>query len=1128
MISNAETIALLRNRIANLDTEQRALLRSQIEARGMSWHDVAPEGDDAGVGAGRLPLTSSQMHFWLQQKIFPESSAYVIPFRWHIDGPLDHDTILRTLRILVARHEPLRTAFPLEEGRPWQQVLGDMEPELAVSDCRNMSAADCDEAIGRIARTAFDLSKAPLMRTHLLQVGENEHILVFVFHHTVADGWSRGILMREFSLCYDAVANNREPVLDTLPRSYGDFVRSRQNWSGTKDYERQKQYWINRLQNLEPQEFPADYPRHETADMASETLVKEISQDLMAEVSGLAVKLGTTTFVVFAAVFQLLHHRYTGRRDLAVCVPVAGRVDPDMAGLIGLFTNTIVLRNDLSPAMSFRDWTRRVQEDFANALEHQDYPFAELMDVLGSNREGVENSPFQISFQVQTQGYRQQNAQAFDLGNASLRVRQEGIPVAEAKLDMSWMIMERALGALVTVEYRSGRFEAVRMKRQLEHFENLLRSVVASPDALLPTFDYISAGERESLLSSGALVARPLPVKGVHDLISGAARLHSENIAIECIDRSWTYSQLEEASNNLARALLTLERPVKPGMRVAVSLPGQASGIISFLAIIKAGAVYVPIDPRHPADRIGYVLEDAAAVLVLTDDAGLFPGITCIDPVHHLENQPDTALPAMPDNSDIYILYTSGSTGRPKGVPITHRGLLNQFQSMARQPGIRAGDRMLSVTTPAFDISVLEMLWPLSVGATAVMREPDLLLQPEKLGRTLDEHDISHFQATPATWRMLLDSGWKGRKSLTGLCGGEALDAQLAGRLIHRIGSLWNVYGPTETTIWAGALLVEEAHSKSGKVPIGGRLDNTSFLVLDAYMDPVPEGVPGELHIGGISLSRGYWNRPALAAEKFVPDPYDRSSTPGSRLYKTGDLVVRRPDGNLEFVGRTDFQIKLRGYRIEVGEIESLLQEEEGVDQVLVLLDANREQLLAYVLLEDRSGNVDKGAMGIRFNRALSARLPRYMVPSHFILLEEFPMNANGKVDRKRLPLPDRSERAASEISSPANSMEQALHALWQKMLKREDIGVNDNFFELGGDSLLIVAMPARVHDALGIELEVTDFFRFPTLETLAGHIMDLQQGKSTPSESARGRSDTRVQGRERQLQRRIRSGNFT
>lgn len=1127
MMSNAETIAALRNRIANLDPEQRARLRAQLEARGMSWHDIAPDDGDADGGAGRLPLTSSQMHFWLQQKIFPDSSAYVIPYRWHIDGPLDHDAIIRTLRILVERHEPLRTAFPLEDGRPWQQVHGNVEPELVVSDCREISAADRDEVIYRIARAPFDLSKAPLMRTHLLQVGEHEHILVFVFHHTVADGWSRGILMREFSSCYAAVANGREPVLDPLPRSYGDFVRSRQKWSGTADYERQKHFWINRLQNFEPQEFPADYPRHETADMACETLVSEIPQDLMSAVSALAAKLGTTTFVVFAAVFQLLHHRYTGRRDLAVCVPVAGRSDPDMAGLIGLFTNTIVLRNDLSPTLSFRDWTKRVQEDFANALEHQDYPFAELMDVLGSNREGVENSPFQISFQVQTMGYRQQNAQGFDLGDASLRVWQEAVPVAEAKLDMSWMIMERASGALVTVEYRSGRFEAVRMKRLLEHFENLLRSVLSSPDALLPTFDYIPADERETLLSSGALVARPLPVNGVHELISGAARRHPEKIAIECADRSWTYSQLEEASDNLARALLTLDKPVKPGMRVAVSLPGQASCIISFLAIIKAGAVYVPIDPRHPADRVGYVLEDAAAVLVLTNDPTPFSGIACIDPVHHLENQSDAALTSMPDHSDIYILYTSGSTGRPKGVPITHRGLLNQFQSLAHQPGIKAGDRMLSVTTPAFDISVLEMLWPLSVGATVVMREPDLLLQPEKLGRTLDEYDISHFQATPATWRMLLDSGWEGRKSLTGLCGGEALDAQLAGRLIRKIGSLWNVYGPTETTIWAGALLVTEAHSRSGKVPIGGRLDNTSFLVLDAYMDPVPEGVPGELHIGGIGLSRGYWDRPALAAEKFVPDPYDLTFTPGSRLYKTGDLVVRRPDGSLDFVGRTDFQIKLRGYRIEVGEIESLLQEEDGVDQVLVLLDANKEQLLAYVLLEDRSGKVDKGAMGIRLSRALSARLPRYMVPSHFILLEDFPKNANGKVDRKRLPLPDRSERAVSEINSPGNRVEQALHAVWQKMLKREDIGVNDNFFELGGDSLLIVAMPAKVRDALGIELEVTDFFRFPTLETLAGHIIDLQHGKATPAETARGRSDTRVQGRERQLQRRIRSGNF-
>lgn len=1125
MMSNAETMASLRSRIAKLDPVQRARLRSQLEARGMSWREISSPDEVTSDEIGRLPLTSSQMHFWLQQKIYPSSSAYVIPFKWHMHGPLDQEAVIRALRILVARHEPLRTAFPVENGRPWQQVHAHIEPELVVSDCRAMSAAEYDEAIRRLAHAPFDLSKAPLMRTHLLQLGDNEHILVFVFHHTVADGWSRGVLMREFSLCFAAIANGQEPTLDPLPQSYSDFVRARQKWSESADYERQKLYWIKRLQNLEPQEFPADRPRHEVTDMSSETLVTDIAPDLMMGVSALAARLGTTTFVIFAAVFQLLHHRYTGRKDLAVCVPVAGRGDPDTAGLIGLFTNTVILRNNLNASLSFEDWAKRVQEDFANALEHQDYPFAELMDVLGSNREGVENSPFQISFQVQTQGYRQQNAQSFDLGNAELQVRQEAIAVAEAKLDMSWMIMERGSEALVTVEYRSGRFEAARMERLVEHFHNLLRAVLSAPEALLPSFEFVSAAEQETLLSSGALVARPLPAMSVHDMIVSSALRYPDKIAIECADRSWTYRELEEASNNLAKSLLALDRSIKPGERVAVALPGHAGCIISFLAILKIGAVYVPIDPRHPIDRIAYVLKDAGAVLMLTNEAELFPDITCLDPMHHIEDKPDADLPAISIDDDIYILYTSGSTGRPKGVPITHRGLLNQFQSLAHQPGIKPGDRMLSVTTPAFDISVLEMLWPLSVGATTVMRAPDLLLQPAKLGRTLVDYDISHFQATPATWRMLLDSGWEGKKSLIGLCGGEAIDAQLAGRLIRKIGSLWNVYGPTETTIWASALMVDETHSQSGKVPIGGRLDNTSFLVLDAYMDLVPEGVPGELHIGGISLSRGYWDRPSLAAEKFVPDPYDRTSTPGSRLYKTGDLVVRRPDGNLDFVGRTDFQIKLRGYRIEVGEIENLLQEEEGVDQVLVLLDASREQLLAYILLEDRSGQVDKGAMSIRLNRALSARLPRYMVPSHFILLEEFPTNANGKVDRKRLPPPERLEKSALAVSSLVNPVEKALHAIWQKMLKRDDIGVSDNFFELGGDSLLIITMPAKVQEALGIELEVTDFFRFPTLETLAAHLISLQSGEYTLSQRAQGRSNTRVQGRERQLQRRIRSG---
>jgi amino acid adenylation domain-containing protein len=555
----------------------------------------------------------------------------------------------------------------------------------------------------------------------------------------------------------------------------------------------------------------------------------------------------------------------------------------------------------------------------------------------------------------------------------------------------------------------------------------------------------------------------------------------------------WTYAEMDEAADTMARNLLAR---IEPGARVAVCLPRGADMVLSFIAILKAGATYVPLDPKHPADRLGYIVEDADAALVITDNVAAFGEQPCIDPAELRK----AAIPLPPADPArlAYLIYTSGSTGRPKGALIAHEGLLNHLRAFAKEPGLGAGDRFLAVTTVGFDISILEMLLPLIVGATAVLADQEILLSPAELAKVLEEGRITHMQATPASWRMLLDAGWEGKPGLVSLIGGEALDAQLAQRLMDKTGTLWNLYGPTETTIWSSAMKVEPHHARAGKVPIGGPSDNTHFHILDAYMQPVPEGVPGELCIGGMGLGQGYWQRPGLSAEKFVPNPFYDPGNPSLRLYRTGDVVNRRAGGELEFIGRTDFQIKLRGYRIEVGEIESLLHEEPAVAHAVVLLDEKHERLVAYCRLEAPLEPAEKTELERDLRRSLADRLPRYMVPGAFVLMDEFPLNTNGKVDRKRLPAPE-APRTGATASAPRNEIERTLLGVWQEVLKRQDIGVEDNFFDLGGDSVIAIQIIARAQSR-GLAIDPLQMFEHQTVVAQAQIARPVEPALAVPA----------------------------
>ncbi len=1095
-MNSADPILALRARVAALGPAEREAFRRQLEARGIAWERVAPEATPvSATRPARLPLTPGQMHFWIQQSLYPDSSAYHVAYRWRFKGALDRPALERSLATIVERHAPLRTAFPAEAGTPWQQVRSDCRLAMGFTDLE-ATGQDGEALALSVATEPFDLANAPLMRAHLFRHGENDHLLAITLHHIVADGWSRGVLMRELTASYRAYRAGDAPVLPEITRDFGDLALEQQAWLQGSDCAREKDYWQRTLADLKPLELPTDRSRSSSVDMASATATRVIPLSLSSQIATLAGRLGTTPFVLLAAAFKLLLHRYSGERDLSICVPVAGRSDADAAGLIGLFTNTLVLRTALDPRITFAQWVTAVQERFSDALDHQAFPFPLLAETLGMSRDQRQNPLSQVMFQLQSQNYRAQNAERIDFGVEGLEVYQQPARLTETKVDLSWYVMERESGYLLNIEYRAAIFDDWRIERMAAHFETLLGSILHAPDAPLPTLSYLSVEERAAVVALGTPVARPLPSITVHDAIADVARRLPEAIALESQGCRWTYQRMQQDVDALAATLVGLA--VHPGDRVAVSLPGRGQSIIAFLAILKAGAIYVPLDPDHPADRVAYVLEDSGVDLMLTDRAELYPDRRCLDPTLALPDVAgDVSLPPSDPQRIAYLLYTSGSTGRPNGVPIGHGSLLNHLRSMASSPGLVPGDRLLAITTPTFDISILEMLLPLSVGATTVLYGQDLLLAPQRLAEVLVEDRISHLQATPAYWRMLIDSGWEGLPHLIALCGGEALDAPLAGRLLARTKELWNVYGPTEATIWASALKVTPAHAQSGKVPVGGLLDNTHLHVLDAYMEPLPRGIPGELHIGGVCLSPGYWNRPALAAARFVPNPFYDTKSPASRLYRTGDAVIRQADGEIEFVGRTDFQVKLRGYRIEIGEIEDKLLRDSAVEQAIVTLDAENERLIAYVLMRDLQP-AENGVTERRLRQSLSAQLPRYMVPTAFVLMDRFPLNPNGKVDRKQLPVPVIStiREAAVPARTPA---EAALLAIWKTVLRREDIGVEDNFFDLGGDSIIGVQIVAKAQEQ-GLKLEPTQIFELQTVAAQAAASAPVSSTESSVS----------------------------
>ena len=1002
--------------------DRRALLAARLRR--------AAEG---GGELRRAPLSLAQQRLWFVEQMAPGGSAYTISSALRLEGALDVPRLSAALTRIRARHPSLRTRFEDEGGAPLQAIDPPQPLELARADAADPDALEA--TLAGFAAEPFDLSAGPLVRCLLVRLAPETHVLALAAHHIVADHRSLEVMIGDLVALYrDPAAEPPAPAM-----SYAAHALAQRGRAG--EFEAQAEAWRQELDGLAPLlDLPTDLPRPPRRDPAGARLRFEAPDALLPRIEALARAHATTPYVVLLAAFHALHARYSGAQDICIGTTVSNRDRAEVADTVGYFANTLALRARIDPAESFAATVARLKSVVLSALSRQEVPFERVVELAAPQRSLAHAPLVQSMFNL----HRRQPAR---IELPGLTLSPEPTPGRGARFDLSLDLFlgERLSGVL---EYATDLFLPQTAQRLADDYLRLLDQATAEPERPLAEVDLLDAHDRATLAALND-TARPLPEAELSDLLASTMRARGDAPALEAGEIRLTHAELDAAAERLADALA----PHLPdGARVAVCLPRDADLPVALLAALKLGAPYVPLDPTHPPRRLAGILEAAAPALILTKGAPP-EGAAC--PVLDLSAPPPPAPARAPRRSrrgeDLaYVIFTSGTTGRPKGVPIRRESLLNLLTSMAERPGMGASDTLVSVTTPAFDIAGLELFLPLMTGGRLVLADAWDVIDGAALADLLSRSAATMMQATPATWRLLAEEGWRAPEGFAMLCGGEALDLALAARLLEGEGRLWNLYGPTETTIWSACAEITAADLARRLIPLGRPIANTTLHVLDASGRDCPPGAPGELHIGGLGLSPGYLDRPDLTAERFV----DRQ---GMRLYRTGDRARRLADGTLVYLGRLDFQVKLRGFRIELGEIEGTLAEDPAILEAVAALHGEGEDaaLVAWCRAEG-----DLAAHEPRLRARLAERLPAYMVPSLFVQIEAFPLNANGKVDRLRLPPP--APRADPD-EAPRSGVEAMLSRLWAEMLETDAPGPSADFFALGGHSLLAMRMIARI-----------------------------------------------------------------
>ncbi len=1032
-----------------------------------------------------LPLSFGQMGLWLFDQVEPGSAAYNFPVRHDFKGHFDVGAFEWSMSEVVRRHEVLRSYYLKADGRPVQRIAPPVPLRLPVVDLQALPEAAREHALAgltsRDAQQPFDLEKAPLIRARLLKLAPDEHVLLLNFHHIAFDWWSYGVFGEELAALYDAFLQGRKASpLPELAIQYVDFAAWQRQWLQGEILQKEVNYWRERLTGSLPVlELPADRPRPAVQSYNGSICCSVLSRKLTDALTILSQREGVTLFATLLGAFQLLLHRYTGQDDILVGTPIAGRNRTEIEDLIGFFANTLVMRTDLSGAPTFRQLLRRLKETTLGAFANQDLPFEELLEILNPKRDASHSPMFQVMLSML-------NTPMQSLSLRGLQNDRKMIDSGTSKFDLTLFALEEPQGLKFICEYNTALFNLDRIERMLGHFQILLEGVVADPDCRISELPLLTAEERRLLIELNTTsVADPGDVL-LHELFEAQVQRNPDAVAVEYEADRLSYRELNQRANQLAHHLQSLG--VGPEAMVGLCVERSLEMVVALLAILKAGGAYVPLDPAFPHARLAYMIEDSGMRVLVTHrqlDQSLSvrpPSIVHLDAdwdAIALQDGTETNLPRPKPENLAYVLYTSGSTGKPKGVAIPHAAVVNFLRSMQREPGFTSEDRILAVTTLSFDIAGLELYLPLVSGGTAVIASREDTYDPGRLMPRIRQSKCTVMQATPATWRALVEAGWEGSKNMKLLCGGEALSAELAQALLPRCAQLWNMYGPTETTIWSA---IHRVTTADGPVSIGRPIANTQLFILDRHRQLQPVGVVGELYIGGSGLARGYFARPELTAERFVESPFD----PNARLYRTGDLARWLPNGTLECLGRADNQVKIRGFRIEPGEVESSLARHPAVGHCVVMARDNSHGdriLVAYV--EPQPAQPAPVISDLRAH--LSNELPAYMVPSSFVVLQKLPLTPNGKIDRNALPSPDQERvELSGEIAAPRDPIEHTLVDIWSKILRVRSIDIRDNFFDLGGHSLLAVGIIAEIERLLKRRLPLATLYKAPTIEKLA------------------------------------------
>jgi amino acid adenylation domain-containing protein len=1026
---------------------------------------------------GALPLSFAQQRLWFLDQLEPGSAAYNVPGAVRLTGALDVPVLERALAEIVRRHETLRTRFPAGDGEP-SQVIDPAGPvSIPVQDLRDLPVdareAEARRIAGEEARAPFDLARGPLLRARLLRLGDAEHTLLFTLHHVVSDGWSMGILVREVSALYGAFSRGEASPLAELPVQYADFSAWQRAWLRDEVLEAQLDWWRTALAGAPPLlELPTDHPRPPVPSDRGASVPFALPAETMRAVQALSRREGATPFMTLLAAWQLLLSRYSGQDDVSVGAPVAGRTRLETEGLIGFFVNTLVLRADLSGDPSFRTLLGRVREATLGAHQHQDVPFEKLVEELAPERSMGRSPLFQVLFVLQN------NAREL-LRLGDLAAEAVAADAESAKFDLTLSLVETEDGLAGSLVYRTDLFEAATVERMLDHFRALLEGVAADADGAIGGYALLGEAERRQVVEEWNRTERPFPETCLHRLFEAQAARTPDAVAVLHGERAVTYAQVDRAANRLAHALQ--RRGVGPEVRVALHLDNGPEQLTGILGVLKAGGAYVPLDTASPADRLAYVLEDSGAALVLADDPAVLPAgvpALCLTADAFADEPEDAPACAAGPRSLVYVIYTSGSTGRPKGVLVEHRGVCNTVLNYVEAYGIHADARVLHFAPVHFDASVTDLFTPLCAGATLVTAPREALIPGAELVEMLRGQGVTHAKFTPSALAALPYAELPALEAV--MTGGEACTAELVARWAPGRRFI-NGYGPTETSV---RVTVAEVSDGTRTPPIGRPVPNARLYVLDGSRNPLPVGVAGELYIGGVGVARGYLGRAALTARTFVPDPF--SDVPGARLYRSGDRARWLPDGQLAFAGRVDFQVKIRGIRIEPGEVEAALREQAGVaDAVVVAREdgAGELRLVAYVVARE-----GEDASPAEVRDALRARLPEYMVPSAFVTMEGLPLTPNGKLDRAALPAPEGMDSGV-EYVEPRTETERVVAEIWTNVLGVERVGANDDFFALGGHSLRATRVVSHVRRTLGAEVSLRALFESPTLAGFAEQV---------------------------------------